>query len=255
VGSQVNLEVIGLSAEAPHRNVKLRCATTDAEWSEPIGYFPSTPIRCEATRDPDGIALLQFNIFVPPVMRKIKVLLRQLKPGDGLIVDLRGNGGGITTMASGISGRLCREEFVLGSMHQRQGAIDLDVYPQDSVFDGPVAILIDGRSASTSEVLAAGLQERHRARVFGELSAGAALPSVFKDLSTGDLFQFAIADVTTPSGALLEGKGVAPDESVLRSRADLAAGRDPVIEAARKWIDKERRGPKKDPKRLSMREP
>jgi carboxyl-terminal processing protease len=213
----------------------------DAQWSEPIGYFPSTPIRWNARVDADGIALMQFNIFVPPVMKKIRAFLRQLKKGDGLIVDLRGNGGGISGMAAGIGGLLCRQEFVLGSMHQRQGVFELDAYPQTSIFDGPVAILIDGSSASTSEILAAGLKEIHRARLFGEMSAGAALPSVFKDLPTGDLFQFAVADVTTPSGALLEGNGVTPDEQVLRKRSDLSVGRDPVIDAARKWIDAERR--------------
>jgi carboxyl-terminal processing protease len=240
VGSQVKLEVSSAAAPAKPRPLAVTCATNDAQWSEPIGYFPSIPIQCEARRDPDGVALLQFNIFVPPVMRKVRALYRQLQPGDGLIIDLRGNGGGISTMASGMSGWLCRNEFVLGSMHQREGVNELDVYPQHSVFDGPVAILIDGRSASTSEILAAGLRDSHRARLFGEPSAGAALPSIFKSLPTGDLFQFAVADVKSPSGALLEGNGVAPDVRIVRTAADLAAGRDPVLQAARQWVNAER---------------
>jgi carboxyl-terminal processing protease len=240
VGTKVTLDLTAADAGAAPRKVTVACGANDGQWSEPIGYFPSMPIRCDARRGADGVAYLRFNIFVPPVMRQIRALLRQLKPGDGLIVDLRGNGGGISTMASGICGWLCRDEFVLGAMHQRQGLAELEVYPQTGIFDGPVAILIDGRSASTSEILAAGLKERHRARLFGETSAGAALPSVFKSLPTGDLFQFAVADVTTPSGALLEGNGVAPDEVVLRTRADLEAARDPVLDAARKWIGAQR---------------
>jgi len=241
VGTKVKLDVTAPGAGAEPRQITVACGANDGQWSEPIGYFPSMPIRCDARRDPDGVAYLRFNIFVPPVMKQVRALLRQLRPGDGLIVDLRGNGGGISTMASGICGWLCRDEFVLGAMHQRQGLAELDVYPQTGIFDGPLAILVDGRSASTSEILAAGLKERHRARLFGELTAGAALPSVFKSLPTGDLFQFAVADVTTPSGALLEGNGVAPDEVVLRTRADLEAGRDPVADAARVWIDAQRK--------------
>jgi carboxyl-terminal processing protease len=241
VGCQVKLEVSAPAAAAKPRPLAVTCAPNDAQWSEPIGYFPSVPIHCDAHRDPDGVALLQFNIFVPPVMRKVRALYRQLRPGDALIIDLRGNGGGISTMASGMSGWLCRNEFVLGSMHQREGDAELDVYPQRGVFDGPVAILIDGRSASTSEILAAGLRDRHRARLFGEPSAGAALPSVFKSLPTGDLFQFAVADVKSPSGALLEGNGVVPDVEIVRTAADLAAGRDPVLQAARAWVVAERR--------------
>lgn len=243
VGKAVRLEVVAPVKDAKPRGVSVTCVANDAPWSEPIGYFPSTPIRCEARRGADGIGVIQFNIFVPPVMRQIKAFLRQVGPGDGLVIDLRGNGGGISVMAAGISGRLCRDEFVIGSMHQRTGVTELDVYPQSTVFDGPVAILIDGRSASTSEILAAGLKDHHRARVFGERSAGAALPSLFKGLPTGDLFQFAVADITTPAGTLLEGNGIEPDEVVLRTRADLAAGRDPVLDAARAWIERERRAP------------
>jgi carboxyl-terminal processing protease len=110
------------------------------------------------------------------------------------------------------------------------------VYPQSHGFAGPVAILMDGQSASTSEILAAGLKEHQRARIFGVTSAGAALPSIFKTLPNGALLQYAVADVKTPSGALLEGNGVVPDEPVTVTRADLSAGRDPVMEAARRWI-------------------
>ncbi len=204
VGTRVNLEVVAPTPRAPPRPVAVTCGASDAPWSEPIGYFPSVPIHCEARRDADGIALLRFNVFVPPVMKEIRKLLRQLRPGDALIIDLRGNSGGISAMASGICGWLCGEEFVLGTMHQREGVTELGVYPQRNRFAGPIAILIDGRSASTSEILAAGLKEQHRARLFGEPSAGAALPSFFKSLPTGDLFQFAVADVTTPSGTTLE---------------------------------------------------
>jgi carboxyl-terminal processing protease len=240
VGTQVVLQVVSPGADPKPRDVTVTCRPVEGAWSEPIGYFPSQPIHCEARRDPGGIGLLTFNIFVPPVMKDIRSLLRQLTPGDGLIIDLRGNGGGVSFMASGICGWLCRDEFVLGAMHQRQGKVTLDVYPQTHIFDGPVAILIDGQSASTSEILAAGLKERLRARVFGETTAGAALPSVFRSLPTGDLFQYAVADVTTPSGALLEGNGVTPDVAVLRTRTDLAAGRDPVVDAAVSWLNAER---------------
>jgi carboxyl-terminal processing protease len=217
------------------------CGPSDGVWSEPIGTFPSVPIRSEARRDPDGIAYLRFSVFVPQVMKDIRTLFRSLQPGDGLIVDLRGNGGGITAMAAGISGRLCRREFSLGAMYLRKGVENFDVYPQAAVFDGPVAILVDGQSASTSEIFTAGLQAEHRARVFGEKTAGAALPSAFKRLPNDDLLQYAIADMTTPAGFRIEGEGITPDEIVLRTRADLAAGRDPVFAAARQWLEKERR--------------
>ena len=83
-------------------------------------------------------------------------------------------------MASGLSGWLTDKEFSLGVMTLRQGFISFEVSPQEHAFTGPVALLIDVGSASTSEILAAGLQEAKRARIFGEVSVGAALPSSVK---------------------------------------------------------------------------
>jgi len=91
------------------------------------------------------------------------------------------------------------------------------------------------------------LQEAGRVRVFGENSPGAALPSLFKALPTGDLLQYAIADMQTPAGRLIEGNGVTPDEAVSLSLADLAAGRDPVVDAARRWLASQRPAAKAQP--------
>jgi carboxyl-terminal processing protease len=139
-------------------------------------------------------------------------------------------------MAAGIAGCLMTREVLLGQMKLRQGVMNFPVYPQEGAFLGPVAVLIDGSSASTSEILAAGLRDLGRARVFGERSAGAALPSAFKELPTGDLLQYAIADLLTPKGASIEGKGVEPDEAMAATRQDLIAGRDAVRAAAERWL-------------------
>jgi carboxyl-terminal processing protease len=220
--------------------VELACAAHAGAWSEPVGNFPSQPLELEAKRGPDDIVHLRFNVFAPPLMKAIKAQLRALRPGDGLVLDLRGNPGGLSVMAPGLSGWLVARELSLGGMTLRQGYLNFAVYPQSGAFAGPVAILIDNGSASTSEILAAGLQEAGRARVFGETSAGAALPSAFRALPTGDLFQYAVGDMKTPGGKLLEGHGVDPDEVVRNTRADLAAGRDRVLEAAGAWIRRER---------------
>jgi carboxyl-terminal processing protease len=238
VGTRVTLRVE--SGENPPRDVELMCAAHDGAWSEPIGNYPAQPLELDATRSADGIVTLRFNVFAPPLMKGLKARLRALRPGDGLVLDLRSNPGGISVMAPGLSGWLVARELSLGSMTLRQGYMSFAVYPQSGAFAGPVAILIDHGSASTSEILAAGLQEAGRARVFGETSAGAALPSSFRVLPTGDLFQYAVGDMKTPGGKLLEGHGVEPDEVVHNTRADLAAGRDRVQDAARAWIRRER---------------
>ena len=102
--------------------------------------------------------------------------------------DLRGNPGGLGGMAHGIAGVLEKEQTSLGTMHQRAGYVRFAVFPQANPYLGPVVILTDGGSASTSEIFAAGLQELARAVVVGERTAGAALPSFFQRLPTGALF-------------------------------------------------------------------
>jgi carboxyl-terminal processing protease len=238
VGKTVKLAV--RAGDAPAHGLELKSVPHPGEWSEPIGDFPSSPLDIEARRDDDGIAYLRFNSFSPRLMKPIRALLAKLQPTDGLIIDLRGNPGGVLGMANGICGWLSKEEFSLGKMHLRQGMIVFVVTPQEGAFTGPIAVLIDSRSASTSEVLAAGLQEAKRARIFGERSAGAALPSQFRPLPTGDLFQYAVADLQTPGGWALEGRGVQPNEPVSTHASDLAAGRDAVVLAARAWIARER---------------
>jgi carboxyl-terminal processing protease len=234
-GTKVGLKVRDAAGRV--RDVSLTCAPQAGLWSEPIGNFPSMPVEIESRRSPDGIAYLRFSVFTPQLMKDIKAFLIGTKEGEGLILDLRGNPGGVSLMAPGICGWLSRTEFSLGTMHLRQGFLAYNVFPQAHAFLGPVAVLIDGRSASTSELLAAGLQEAHRARVFGEISVGAALPSSFKTLPSGDIFQYAMAEIQTPSGQSIEGQGVRPDETILLTQGDLAAHRDPVLSAAEAWLN------------------
>ena len=110
------------------------------------------------------------------------------------------------------------------------------INPRAPHFTGKLAILVDGLSASTSEILAGGLQDLHRARIFGTHTAGAALPSVIERLPNGDGFQYAIANYISASGKTLEGNGVTPDVEVSPDAEALRNGKDVVLEAALKWI-------------------
>src|SRR5215467_14373496 len=125
-------------------------------------------------------------------------------------------------------------------MKMRSGEMKFAFFPQENHYTGPVAILVDGMSASTSEIFSSGVQEIGRAVVIGERSAGAALPSFIQKLPTGALFQFAIANFQTPKGVLIEGRGVIPDVEARYDRASLLAGRDAQLEAAVEQIRKSR---------------
>lgn len=237
-GTRVRLTVLG--ADDAERPVELVRRRIPGEMAPPFGHFPAQRTEFEAKRLPGGFGYIRFNIWVVPQMEKIRAALGSMKDAPGLIIDLRGNPGGIGGMSSGLAGMLETRRTSLGTMKLRAGQINFAVFPQKDAFAGPVAILIDGLSASTSEIFAAGMQETGRAVVVGERSAGAALPSVFEKLPTGALFQYAIGDFKSPRGTLIEGRGVVPDIEVGPSRGELLRGLDPQLEAAVAEINRRR---------------
>jgi carboxyl-terminal processing protease len=206
------------------------------EMSQPLGNFPAQEVIFESKRLPSGIGYIRFNMWVIPQVEKIRKALREFSDAKGLIVDLRGNPGGIGGIAPGFAGMLVKEKTSLGSMNLREGEQKFVVYPQENPFLGKVVVVEDYGSASTSEIFISGLQEIGRAKIVGETSAGAVLPSVMELLPTGVTFQYAVSDYRSPKNVLIEGRGVLPDVEVRQTREALLDGRDLPIEAAEKII-------------------
>lgn len=186
---------------------------------------------------------VRFNMFLDlvRVMNSFGDAVQSDMQCDGLIIDLRGNPGGIGGMAMGMAGWLVdKPDQRLGSMYLRDTTLKFVINPRAEVFKGPVAILVDGSSASTSEIFAEGLKDLGRARVFGTKTAAAALPSIFERLPNGDGFQYATANYISEGGKALEGIGVTPDVEVKLTREGLLAGHDAVVDAAIEWIRKKK---------------
>ena len=163
--------------------------------------------------------------------------IKSFMKADGIIIDVRGNPGGIIGMAMGIAGWFASEKNLhLGTMHLRDIDIKFIVNPRFPTYKGPVAVLVDGLSASCSEMFAGGLRDLGRARIFGSRTGGAALPSIMEKLPNGDGFQHAFASYRSKNGNVLEGIGVTPDVVISPTREALLQGRDLVLEAAVAWI-------------------
>jgi carboxyl-terminal processing protease len=213
-----------------------------------FGNFPETLVTFESETLPDTrVGYLRFNIFMFPVAPAFtQAVTGFVRDGvDGVILDLRGNPGGIGAMVMGMAGHFVAEQGLsLGEMKMRDTELRFVANPRADFqrFDGPVAVLVDELSASTSEVMASGMKHAASARVFGTTSAGMALPSIIESLPNGDRMQFATADLTAPDGQRLEGLGVEPDEEVRLSREALLEGEDPVIAAAVAWIESQGAG-------------
>ena len=203
------------------------------------GLLPPIHVRFEQRWIGDDTGYIRFNMFVDPgsVMPAYNDAMQQFHGAAGVVVDLRGNPGGIIGMAMGMAGWFVGgEDQRLGTMFMRGNELKVVVFPRPHPFTGRVAVLVDGLSASCSEILAGGLQDLGRARVFGSRTIGAALPSVIEELPNGDRFQYAIAHYVSQDGQPLEGAGVVPDVEVAPSRDALLAGGDPALDAALAWI-------------------
>ena len=202
------------------------------EMSQALGNFPKQRVIFESRLLPENIGYIRFNMWVIPQAAKIRAAIREFANADGIIIDLRGNPGGVGGLAGGVAGLLSDKQISLGTMASRSGTMALLGYPQPEPFMKKVVVLTDHGSGSTSEMFAAGIQENLRGKVVGETSAGAILLSVFDPLPTGYMFQYAISDYKSPKNVLIEGRGVKPDREVALTRESLLAGRDVQLDAA-----------------------
>jgi carboxyl-terminal processing protease len=214
-----------------------------------VGNLPTMYVRVdtEERRTARGATagVIRFNVWMPAVDPLFQQAVDRFRTADGIIVDLRGNPGGLAAMIMGISGHFLTERKPLGTMKTRDNNLKFAANPRlvngagqrVEPFGGPVAILVDAMTGSASECFAGGMQALGRARVFGQTSMGQALPAFFARLPNGDVLIHATGDFVTADGTRLEGRGVVPDETVAIGRADLLAGRDTTLEAALKWID------------------
>jgi carboxyl-terminal processing protease len=214
-----------------------------------LGHLPMLFARLEdrrVARDGRAIGLIAFNVWMTPVSREFDEAMDRLRDTTGIVIDLRGNPGGILTMIMGLSGHFVSEGVDLGTITTRDSSLKLLANPRlvgasgqpVKPFAGPVAILVDDGSYSASEIFSGGMQAIGRARIFGTQTAGGALPAVLERLPGGDVLQYAIGDFVTATGQRIEGRGVVPDQVVTPTREDLLDGRDPILDAALDWIAK-----------------
>jgi carboxyl-terminal processing protease len=205
-----------------------------------FGYLYPAHVWFDSSKVGEGnIGYVSFNMFLDParLMNLFAEAVQSCSKCDGFVIDLRGNPGGIGVMAMGMAGWFIDQpDQLLGTLYMRDTTLKFIVNPRVNTFAGPVAILVDGASASTSEIMAGGMKDLGRARLFGTRTAAAALPSVLEMLPNGDGFQYAIANYISEGGQPLEGLGVTPDVEVPITRKALLEGKDPALDAAIAWI-------------------
>ncbi len=209
-----------------------------------------TEHRVESLEGGVQVGVIRLSAWFPVAVSAIAEAVDELRTVDAIVLDLRGNPGGIGGLVMGIGGHFLRDPLSLGTMRTRDTSLRFVVNPQRvspdgrrvEPYAGPLAILVDPLTASTSEIFAGGLQAVGRATVIGETTAGQALPALVVRLPNGDRLIHAVADFRTPNGSRLEGNGVRPDIPVTLNRSSFLGEHDPVLTEAFRWILDQEKG-------------
>ncbi|MCP3975887.1 MAG: PDZ domain-containing protein, partial [bacterium] len=201
--------------------------------------MPPFYIEFEAKRIDGDVGYIRFNAFTPPVDQRFPEALESMHDTRGLIIDLRGNHGGFFPVRKALAEQFAQERALFWSYQARDGVRDVYLEPADSVYQGPLVVLVDVLSASSAEEFSGAMQAVGRATIVGQRTAGVAVTADWMQLPNGATFMYPTTQTRTADGTVLEGRGVIPDVEVALERGLLLQGVDSQLEAAIRALEQE----------------
>lgn len=195
---------------------------------------------------PSGFGYIRFSNFVGSLTDNILRGMKELKDAPGLIIDLRGNGGGSLAMTRDLLSGLFRTPTQLSRQLTRRGQpitlgfglvevikLEYTTPANPEAYTGPVVVLVNEGSGSASEYFAATLQATRRATIVGQTSCGCLLGFLgYANIPGGGEMAYSEIGFVSPTGQRIEGDGVKPDLAVPLSISDLQLYRDRPLEMA-----------------------
>src|SRR5690606_31143675 len=214
--------------------VKVSIARADRE--EPLEFTLSrAAVQVHSVREQlldDGVGYVRISHFSETTAPDLERSLASLKkkngaPLNGLVLDLRNNPGGVLEAAVGVSDVFLEDGVIVTANGRAADArFEIDARPGDALDGAPMVLLVNGGSASASEIVAGALQDHHRATLVGRQTYGKGSVQTVVPLSDGHAIKLTTSKYFTPSGASIHEKGIKPD--VIVNEKDLPAPRDGV---------------------------
>ncbi len=160
--------------------------------------------------------------------------LRTLLERDikGLILDVRSNPGGSLSGAVSIVGEFVPEGLAMYEETREGRRIEWEVDEDGQAYELPLAVLVNGFSASASEVVAGALQDHGRATVYGTRTFGKGSVQAFQELSDGSALYVTVSKWHTPSGRQIQDTGIIPNVLIVPTLSDYLNDRDPSLSTA-----------------------
>src|SRR5690606_6758359 len=181
----------------------------------------------------DGIIYIRISSFTEQTDSGLRKTIGDLKAeaGDsfkGLILDLRNNPGGLLDQAIAVSDDFLEKGEIVSTRGRKQGDAQRYNAKPDDIIDGkPIVVLINGGSASASEIVAGALQDHRRAVILGTQSFGKGSVQTIVPLQGNGAMRMTTARYYTPSGTSIQAKGIVPDIEVEQAKLE-------VLESARR---------------------
>jgi len=195
------------------------------------------PVRKSVQKSPIGqIGYIRLNQFSANAASEMKSAIKDLeqKKVAGYILDLRANPGGLLYGSIEIA-RMWLKEGTIVSTVDRVGEADKQTANKAEITDKPLVVLVDGGSASASEILSGALQDNKRAVLVGTKTFGKGLVQSVRGVGNGAGLAVTIAKYFTPNGTDINHAGIEPDFKVELTDAqkkDLRSDRDKIATAS-----------------------
>jgi carboxyl-terminal processing protease len=162
-----------------------------------------------------GYAYVRISQFSETTADDFSATLKTLQSGTplrGLVLDLRNNPGGVLEAAVAIADEFLDSGIIVTAQGRAVGAdFTMQAHPGDVLNGAPMMVLVNGGSASASEILAGALQDNHRAQLIGQTTYGKGLVQTITSLDEGGALKLTTSRYHTPSGASIQQKGITPD--------------------------------------------
>jgi carboxyl-terminal processing protease len=187
------------------------------------------PLKIEVVRDvirvksvkqrvlDDDFGYIRITQFQSKTARSLSQAISELKdenggPLKGLVLDLRNNPGGVLNAAVEVSDAFLNEGLVVYTQGRvSESQLSFNATPGDLVDGAPIVVLVNGGSASASEIVAGALQDHRRAVIMGEPTFGKGSVQTILPLNNGSAIKLTTARYYTPSGRSIQAEGVDPD--------------------------------------------
>ena len=180
-----------------------------------------------------AIGYVKLNLFSERTADELQEALDDLLAGgvDQVILDLRDNGGGLLQAAIEVASQFIADGVVLYEEKREAEKFHPAKSPYP-VVELPLVVLVNGGTASASEIVAGAIQDRGRGLLVGEKTFGKGSVQLIYDLSDGSSLHVTASRWLTPGRHQIDGNGIAPDVEVALTPQDREAGRDPQLEEA-----------------------